>query len=218
MARVAARLAMRQSHSRTLQSSQAVSKSDQAAYRTERRIDDLDVFQNPRSEKIRPAIAAIDSSSRLARATNAGASATNAVSAIRHSAEQVNAVRVPESLRDTATILFLNWPRENLEAQTTSLANSKLRVASRFAPPIRRVISIANFSQREPVEPRVEPRPSSGDDFRPTIAINSSPTVVIQAQTGSDLRNDVVEALRTHREELFDQLKRESLRRERAQF
>ena len=51
------------------------------------------------------------------------------------------------------------------------------------------------------------------------ININSSPTVVINAGApGGNLQRDVISALRTHREELFDQLKRESARRERAQF
>jgi len=35
---------------------------------------------------------------------------------------------------------------------------------------------------------------------------------------GGDAQRDVIGALRAHREELFDQLKRESARRERAQF
>jgi hypothetical protein len=41
---------------------------------------------------------------------------------------------------------------------------------------------------------------------------------VINGATSGAVRHDVLGALRAHREELFDQLKRESARRERAQF
>jgi hypothetical protein len=43
--------------------------------------------------------------------------------------------------------------------------------------------------------------------------------VVINASEASgDVERQVIGALRTHRDELFDQFKRESIRRERAQF
>jgi len=52
-----------------------------------------------------------------------------------------------------------------------------------------------------------------------SITINSTPTVVINASAASsDVEGQVIGALRAHREELFDQFKRESVRRERAEF
>ena len=52
-----------------------------------------------------------------------------------------------------------------------------------------------------------------------SITINSTPTVVINASEGSgDVERQVIAALRAHRDELFDQFKRESVRRERAEF
>jgi hypothetical protein len=52
-----------------------------------------------------------------------------------------------------------------------------------------------------------------------SITINSTPTVVINAgAASSDVEGQVIGALRAHREELFDQFKRESVRRERAEF
>ncbi len=52
-----------------------------------------------------------------------------------------------------------------------------------------------------------------------SITINSTPTVVINAsEASSDVEGQVIGALRAHREELFDQFKRESVRRERAEF
>jgi len=52
-----------------------------------------------------------------------------------------------------------------------------------------------------------------------SITINSTPTVVINGSEGSgDIERQVLGALRAHRDELFDQFKRESVRRERAEF
>ena len=52
-----------------------------------------------------------------------------------------------------------------------------------------------------------------------SITINSTPTIVINASEASgDVERQVVGALRAHRDELFDQFKRESVRRERAEF
>jgi len=52
-----------------------------------------------------------------------------------------------------------------------------------------------------------------------SITINSTPTVVINASEGSgDVERQVIAALRARRDELFDQFKRESVRRERAEF
>jgi hypothetical protein len=52
-----------------------------------------------------------------------------------------------------------------------------------------------------------------------SITINSTPTVVINSGEGSgDIERQVIGALRAHRDELFDQFKRESVRRERAEF
>jgi hypothetical protein len=52
-----------------------------------------------------------------------------------------------------------------------------------------------------------------------SITINSTPTVVINVSEGStDIERQVIGALRAHRDELFDQFKRESVRRERAEF
>jgi hypothetical protein len=51
------------------------------------------------------------------------------------------------------------------------------------------------------------------------ITINSTPTVVINAvEASGDVERQVIGALRAHRDELFDQFKRESIRRERSQF
>ena len=71
----------------------------------------------------------------------------------------------------------------------------------KFAEPMRRV-----YGQ--------ESRSAPG-----SITINSTPTVVINASAASsDVEGHVIGALRAHREELFDQFKRESVRRERAEF
>jgi hypothetical protein len=77
---------------------------------------------------------------------------------------------------------------------------------------------LPSVSQREFARPLSDARVSNEGGGRVGITINSSPTVVINAPAGGAVQHDVLGALRAHREELFDQLKRESARRERAQF
>ena len=88
----------------------------------------------------------------------------------------------------------------------------------RVAPSIRGVVPPQGVSQREFAGPSSDVRGSNDPSGRAAITINSSPTVVINAAAGGAVQHDVMGALRAHREELFDQMKRESARRERAQF
>jgi hypothetical protein len=80
------------------------------------------------------------------------------------------------------------------------------------------VIPPTSISRRDFAQPSSNGRFSNDGDGRAGITINSSPTVVINAAAGGAVQDDLIGALRAHREELFDQLKRESARRERAQF
>ena len=52
----------------------------------------------------------------------------------------------------------------------------------------------------------------------PSIVINSTPTVVVNAHQGSDIEQKVLEALRQHRAELYEQWHREVRRRQRTEF
>jgi hypothetical protein len=88
----------------------------------------------------------------------------------------------------------------------------------RVGPSIRGVVPPPGVSHREFAPPSSDVRVSNDGSGRAAITINSSPTVVINGATSGAVRHDVLGALRAHREELFDQLKRESARRERAQF
>jgi hypothetical protein len=107
-----------------------------------------------------------------------------------------------------------------LQAGQAMSTGTRAIVAARSAPSMHEVVPLPNLS------PRVFAEPSSGRRARDNrsgsagITINSSPTVVINGPTagGGDAQRDVLGALRAHREELFDQLRRESARRERAQF
>jgi hypothetical protein len=93
-------------------------------------------------------------------------------------------------------------------------ASSRTQMAS-----IRGANKLPNVSQRAFAEPSGRGRGSNSGSVRTGITINSSPTVVINAPaSGGNAARDVISALRTYREELFDQMKRESTRRERAQF
>ncbi len=90
---------------------------------------------------------------------------------------------------------------------------------------VRAASSIHGMVPPSDLSPQMFAEPSSGNRGRDNrsggagITINSSPTVVINGPTASsDAQRDLLGALRAHREELFDQLRRESARRERAQF
>ncbi len=81
------------------------------------------------------------------------------------------------------------------------------------------MVAPASLSRPEFAEPM---RGVYGQESRSrpaAITINSTPTVVINAgEAPGDVERQVIGALRAHREELFDQFKRESVRRERSQF
>lgn len=88
-----------------------------------------------------------------------------------------------------------------------------------MASSIRAVIRPPNLSQREFAELSGNARGPNNSSVGAGIIINSSPTVVINASAaGGSVEREAIGALRAHREELFNQLKRESARRERAQF
>ena len=108
--------------------------------------------------------------------------------------------------------------RESLEAERVAFAGTGFLASVRMASSIRAVIPPANLSQREFAEPSVNARGPNNSSVRTGITINSSPTVIINAPAaGGNVARDAIGALRAHREELFNQLKRESVRRERAQ-
>jgi hypothetical protein len=104
---------------------------------------------------------------------------------------------------------------QSLEAKHSSRLRDDLQANVSIATSVR---AIKGVHLPEPREIAHSSTPNM-DTARPQITLSSSPTVIINATAaGSTVRHDVLEALRAHREELFDQLKRESVRRERAQF
>ena len=107
---------------------------------------------------------------------------------------------------------------ESLKAKVPSFAEKGTLANARVARSIRGVTPPSNVSRREFAQPSGNARVSSEGSGRSRITINSSPTVVINGSGSGAVQHDVIGALRAHREELFDQLKRESARRERAQF
>jgi hypothetical protein len=93
----------------------------------------------------------------------------------------------------------------------------KYMAASRV--PMSSMIAPASFSKPEFTEPMRGVYGQESRNAPGSITINSTPTVVINGSEGSgDVERQVISALRTHRDELFDQFKRESVRRERAEF
>jgi hypothetical protein len=93
----------------------------------------------------------------------------------------------------------------------------KYLAASRV--PRSTMVAPARLSRMEFAEPMRGVYGRESRNAPGSITINSRPTVVINAsEASSDVEGQVIGALRAHREELFDQFKRESVRRERAEF
>jgi hypothetical protein len=106
---------------------------------------------------------------------------------------------------------------KSLNSNLPSFAEKGMLANVRISRSVRGVTPPSNVSRREFAQPSGTARVSNEGSRRGGITINSSPTVVINGSGGA-VQHDVIGALRAHREELFDQLKRESARRERAQF
>ena len=144
-----------------------------------------------------------------------------AVSTLGRAIESGNAVSAIGAARGASTVSIEKAGRasrtaEDFEAKGTSNLHTDLRANLIVASSVHAMGRLKNVHARELAHPSSKPNDGNA---RQEITINSSPTVVINATAaGSSVRRDVIEALRTHREELFDQLKRESARRERAQF
>ena len=163
---------------------------------------------------------AISSAGR--RATESGLKASSDFAEQAHRANEVaqtmvvaNAASSPRS--DAGRVSSRS--RRSLEAERVAFAGTGILASDRMASSIRAVIPPANLSQREFAEPSGNARGPNSSSVRTGITINSSPTVVINAPAaGGNVERDAIGALRVHREELFNQLKRESARRERAQF
>jgi hypothetical protein len=119
----------------------------------------------------------------------------------------------------------LRWDREptgparaGFERERRSFEMAGLPAKVHFAPIIRGVNPPANVSRREFARPTGGSRVLKDGNRGGGITVNSSPTVVINSPAGGAVQHDLIGALRAHREELFDQLKREFARRERTQF
>jgi hypothetical protein len=109
--------------------------------------------------------------------------------------------------------------RARIGVEAGRAARTGFIASARVPSSIHGLTPPSSVSQREFAEPSGNAKGPDSSVERARITINSSPTVVINAQAASgDLQRDVIGALRAHREELFDQLKRESARRERAEF
>ncbi len=107
----------------------------------------------------------------------------------------------------------------DLEAGRAMPTGGRAIVAALTASSSHGVVPPPNLSQRMFAEPSSGGRDRNNRSSGAAITIHSSPTVVINGPNpGGDVQRDLLGALRAHREELFDQLRRESERRERAQF
>ena len=168
-----------------------------------------DIVANAGTRRHR-ATALVEAATRSHRQIPEVSQAMKALLRIEQSVEYVT----PKSGSNTSST---RRPLESLEAKVPSFAEKGILANVRIARSIRGVTPPSNVSRREFAQPSRNARVSSEGSGRGGITINSSPTVVINGSGGA-VQHDVIGALRAHREELFDQLKRESARRERAQF
>jgi hypothetical protein len=168
--------------------------------------------------------AKVDVGARLQRQMLELSRAVNALSRAERSTESGS---IERSISNGQKVASLTLPpninltgraRGSLEGSRRSPGAAAVAANFRIASSVRGVMAPGNVSRRDFAQPSSNSRFSSDGGGRTGITINSSPTVVINAPTGGALQQDVIGALRAHREELFDQLKRESARRERAQF
>ena len=165
------------------------------------------------------ATAMVNAEARASREMPELSRAMNALSRVEPSVDLRKATS--DSRKDATPMLASdarNRARASHEAARPSFADERILANVRVAPSIRGVMPPPGVSQREFARPSSDPGVSNEGSRRAAITINSSPTVVINTVAGGAVQHDVIGALRAHREELFDQLKRESARRERAQF
>jgi hypothetical protein len=150
--------------------------------------------------------------------------AMNALARIERSAELGNAGEATSGARIHAMPMLVSSTEARsrasgrIETRQPAFADAGVLANVRVAPSIRGMMPPPGVSQREFARPPSEIGVSNDGSGRAAITINSSPTVVINGPAGGAVQHDVIGALQAHREELFDQLKRESARRERAQF
>jgi hypothetical protein len=153
------------------------------------------------------------------------ATAMAALIRAEHSALTGRAGRAFSSANQRAMLPFVasaqltRRSQPGLEAERVARAGTGFFASARVPSSFHGLTAPLSVARREFAEPSGNATGPNSSLERARITINSSPTVVINTQAaGGDVQRDVIGALRAHREELFDQLKRESARRERAQF
>jgi hypothetical protein len=94
--------------------------------------------------------------------------------------------------------------------------NRGARVALAHNPTLAAPASLTSPKFADPPVRRFDREAGGGHG---ALTFNSSPTVVVNSADGRiDVEREIMGALRAHREELFNSLRREVARRERAQF
>lgn len=170
------------------------------------------------------ATAMVNAVARVSREVPKLSRAMNALSRVERSIELGKTVAATsDALKYATPMLASNTDaksraRAGHETRRPSFADAGVLANVRVVPSIRGVMPPQSVSRRDFARPSSDVGISNDRSGRAAITINSSPTVVINAPAGGALQHDVIGALQAHREELFDQLKRESARRERAQF
>jgi hypothetical protein len=171
------------------------------------------------SKKSRELNSAIESWSRAEGSVESGERARVISNASRRAIDVAKKVVVPNiGSSQRLDRAVSSGSQKDVDGAASRFAERGLSARARNAS-IRGASTLPNVSQRVFAEPAGRARGSNSGSMSTGITINSSPTVVINAPaSGGNTARDVISALRTYREELFDQMKRESTRRERVQF
>jgi hypothetical protein len=105
------------------------------------------------------------------------------------------------------SVTLLNRKNEEVLARLFALIRTGARAT--LAAPLKDSTGVGvAFPQQQRTERRSEPR----------LVINSSPTIIVNPKDRTDLKGELLEALRSHREALYEQWSRELQRRQRTEF
>jgi hypothetical protein len=167
----------------------------------------------------------VEAGLRLSREIQVASPAIGALSQVEASAGSGSAAQAISTASRRATLMLAAnaeasvRSRKKFEARRPAYPPAGFLAGVRIAASIRGVIPPPNLSRRELAGPTGGVRAPRHDGIGAAITINSSPMVVINGPAaGGSVQREVIGALRAHREELFDEFKRESARRERTQF
>lgn len=175
---------------------------------------DLWIGGSSRLEAIRLVIGA-------ANAVGAGRLASNRLSPIRaRSDREVSSIApgAKSSTIDAERLASLALP-EFWSGTDANIVDRRTRYPTSIASRVSSADNIARLKTASFAELALQAGREDREAAKAPLTLHSSPTIVVHGATDlGDIEHRIAGALRRHREELFDQMKREAARRERTCF